>query len=93
LKFQRQQFRPRDGAFGLDVAIGPADRFLTLVSTDGGNGPLCDWVVLGDPVLQMTSTKSEEPTSESEVRETRQDRGGASHTRSTENRKGEPLKK
>ena len=55
LKFHHERLRPRDGAFRVDVEIGPDERFLTLVATDGGNGPVCDWLVIGDPVLQMTS--------------------------------------
>ena len=90
LKFQRQGIRPRDGAFRMDVQLGPNDRFLTLVSTDGGNGPVCDWVVFGDPVLQMVSTVSEKLARDSRVRETHQDQGGAFHTPSAEDRKGGP---
>jgi hypothetical protein len=52
LKFKRMHVRPQDGAVKIDVELGPSDRFLTLVTTDGGNGDACDWVVLGDPVLE-----------------------------------------
>ena len=90
LKFQRRGIRPRDGTFRLDVQIGPNDRFLTLVSTDGGNGPVCDWVVFGDPALQMVAAGSERLASDNKVRETHQDQGGAFHTPSAENRKGGP---
>ena len=77
LKFHRERFRPRDGAFRVDVEIGPDERFLTLVSTDGGNGPVCDWLVIGDPVLQMTST----------------DRNGAFHARDARNpQEAQPMK-
>ena len=49
LKLKRLQLRPKDGVVPVDVEIGPNDRFLTLVSTDGGNGNWLDWVVFGDP--------------------------------------------
>ena len=55
LKLKRMHLRQQDGVVRVDVAIGPADRFLTVVSTDGGNGDDYDWVVFGDPVLE-TST-------------------------------------
>ncbi len=60
LKMKRIQLRPRDGVVAVDVELGPSDRFLTLVSTDGGDGYHYDWVVFGDPVLEMVSTKLEE---------------------------------
>jgi hypothetical protein len=41
----------------VDIQIGPHDRFLTLASTDGGNGNGFDWVVFGDPVLDLTSVE------------------------------------
>ena len=58
LKFKRLKFRPEDGAIAIDVELGPNDRFLTLVSTDGGNSIARDWVVLGDPALKMIPTES-----------------------------------
>jgi hypothetical protein len=42
------------GAFSVIVAIGDKDRFLTLASTDGGDGISCDWIIFGDPKLEMT---------------------------------------
>ena len=41
------------GAVPIDIALKPTDRFLTLVTTDGGDGIDHDWVVFGDPVLQI----------------------------------------
>jgi hypothetical protein len=54
LKQKQTQFRPQDGAIPLSVDLGPTDQFLTLATTDGGNGYFCDWVVFGDPVLEMS---------------------------------------
>jgi len=63
LKLKREQLRPQDGAIDVNVEIGPSDRFLTLVVTDGGNGSQCDWVVFGDPVLH-TTVDAEQPMKE-----------------------------
>jgi hypothetical protein len=61
LKFRRIGLCPQDGSVEVDVELGPRDRFLTLVSTDGGNGITSDWVVFGDPVLKMAPAAAEEP--------------------------------
>ena len=53
LKLSRTRLRPQDGAVKVDIALGPKDRFLTLVSTDSGNDRNFDWMVFGDPVLEM----------------------------------------
>ncbi len=43
------------------VDIKPGDRFLTLVSTDGGQKAIGGvWTVLGDPVLRTTATEIEQ---------------------------------
>ncbi len=48
------------GAVPIDIVLEPADRYLTLVSTDGGDGIDHDWVVFGDPVLQLGSEEAKE---------------------------------
>jgi hypothetical protein len=58
LKLKRLHLRPQDGTTNVDVELGPSDRFLTLATTDGGDGINCDWVVIGDPVLEMTETST-----------------------------------
>jgi len=40
----------------LDVEIHEQDRFLTLVSTDGGDGNGGDWTFFGDPALELESS-------------------------------------
>ena len=50
---KRLRIRSEDGAIPLKLAIGPHDRFLTLATSDGGNGQSYDWVVFGDPLLEM----------------------------------------
>ncbi len=59
LKFKRLQLRPESGTLKVDVELAPGDRFLTLAVTDGGDKIVADWFVLGDPVLEMVSTLSE----------------------------------
>jgi hypothetical protein len=38
LRFSRTKFRKQDGPMDINIPLGPNDRFLTLVSTDGGDG-------------------------------------------------------
>lgn len=37
----------------IDIQIAPGQRFLTLVTTDGGDGDACDWCVFENPVLEL----------------------------------------
>ena len=53
-RFSREKFTPDTGAFAIDVPIYGSDRFLTLAVTDGGDGYVCDWIILGDPKLELT---------------------------------------
>jgi hypothetical protein len=59
LKLKRMQLRPSDGGVSIDVTIGADDRFLTLASTDGGDGNGLDWVVFGDPVVDWVSSEED----------------------------------
>ena len=59
-----RKLQHQDGSVGIDVELGPTDRFLTLMATNAGNGASCDWVVIGDPVLDMTSTEVVKPKEE-----------------------------
>jgi hypothetical protein len=58
-------FRPQDGLVKVNVELGPQDRFLTLASTYGGNVRNLDWVVFGDPVLEMAGEAERESPSDS----------------------------
>ncbi|MBN1393450.1 MAG: NPCBM/NEW2 domain-containing protein, partial [Pirellulales bacterium] len=60
LKLKRTQLRPEHGIVLVDIEIAPDAQFLTLVSTDGGNGYANDYVVFGDPVLEMAPTDQRE---------------------------------
>ena len=41
----------------IDIQLTKADRFLTLVSTDGGNGIASDWVLFTQPYLSFKPTE------------------------------------
>jgi hypothetical protein len=60
LRLGRRQLRPQDGLVHVDVALGATERFLTLASTWNGSTRNYDWVVLGDPVLDMAAEQSAE---------------------------------
>ena len=51
--------RIEDGKTDFNVELGPDARHLTLVTTDAHNGCNFDWVVFGEPVLDMASTEAE----------------------------------
>ncbi len=51
LRFTRV-IRRSDPAFSISVDLSSADHYLTLVSTDGGDGHHGDWITLGDPRLE-----------------------------------------
>jgi hypothetical protein len=56
-RFRRRQIKTSDGGYVVVVSIGPADRFLTLAATDGGDGISHDWIIFGDPRLEMVTTE------------------------------------
>ncbi len=53
VRVERRGIREPDGPIRLDVPLAKDDRFLTLVTTDGGDTVRCDHVVFGDPVLWL----------------------------------------
>ena len=58
LVWNRICVRNVDGPLDVDVALGPNNRFLTVVSTQRLDGNAYDWLVLGDPVLETTPIES-----------------------------------
>ena len=44
-----------NGVIRIDVPLKPVDRFLTIAVTDGGDGFGGDWVVFGDPVIEVSA--------------------------------------
>ena len=59
LILKRLGIRRRDGQIKLNIELSPVDRFLTLATTDGGDGTTSDCFVLGDPVLVLSSVETE----------------------------------
>lgn len=58
VRFRRREINKCSGVFPIAFAIAPEDRFLTLVATDGGNDIGFDWILFGDPRIELTSGTS-----------------------------------
>jgi hypothetical protein len=52
-RVDRRGFMNDEAPFEVDVPIRDTDRFLTLASTDGGDGNQFDWVTYGDPKFDL----------------------------------------
>jgi hypothetical protein len=59
VRFRRREITRDSGAFSIAFEIKNEDRFLTLAATDGGNGIECDWILFGNPRLELLSTKTD----------------------------------
>ncbi len=57
VRYRRREINGCSGAFPINYLISPTDRFLTLVASDGGNDMAGDWILFGDPVLEMVQSK------------------------------------
>ena len=55
VRYRRWQINSNTGALSVVIPIAERDRFLTLAATDGGNGIATDWIIFGDPTLELTS--------------------------------------
>jgi hypothetical protein len=53
IRFKRRDINIYTGAMPINIPLGPDDRFLTLVATEGGNGLRSDWIIFGDPRLEL----------------------------------------
>jgi hypothetical protein len=56
--FKRRQVNAYNGVMPLNIPFHDRDRFLTLATTDSGNGSRCDLIMFGDPVLEMVSCEN-----------------------------------
>ena len=56
-RFRRGRSTACNGAFPVSVPFDENDRFLTLAATDGGNGIVADWILFGDPRLELLPLK------------------------------------
>ena len=59
-RFKRREINRWNGAMPIALPLGGQDRFLTLAATDGGNGVSGDWIVFGDPRLELSLPESAE---------------------------------
>ena len=53
LRFRRKGFTAKAGPFTLEVPLRESDHYLTLVTTDGGDTRKDDYIIWGDPSLEM----------------------------------------
>jgi hypothetical protein len=53
VRFRRREINGYSGGVPAKISIGNHDRFLTLVGTEGGNGTYYDWIIFGDPRLEL----------------------------------------
>ncbi len=53
LRFERRGITPADGPFSVRVPLRESDHFLTFAVTDGGDTFFGDWIMLGDPQLEL----------------------------------------
>ncbi|NLF09896.1 MAG: hypothetical protein GX594_18240 [Pirellulaceae bacterium] len=60
LKLERKGLRPINGAIEVNIKLEPDDSFLTLAVTDHNGLASYDWVVFGDPVLDVEQIEPED---------------------------------
>jgi hypothetical protein len=56
VRFQRREINAYNGAMSITIPLVDRDRFLTLATSDAGNGTSCDWIVFGDPRIELAET-------------------------------------
>ena len=60
VRFRRWQITAFSGGFSVSIPFTRNDHFLTLISTDGGNGPSCDCITFGDPQLEFVAVNDQQ---------------------------------
>jgi len=58
VRFSRRGVQIRSGAATVTVSLTDADRFLSLVVTDGGDGYNYDWGAFVEPAIELSANKS-----------------------------------
>ena len=53
MRFRRRDIDQTNGAMPINIRIRGEDRFLTLMATDGGDDIFSDWIIFGDPRLEL----------------------------------------
>jgi hypothetical protein len=56
IRYRRRGINGSGGAFSIVEPIAASARFLTLVATDGNGDISNDWIIFGDPRLELTGT-------------------------------------
>ncbi len=74
-RLARDRIGREDGVVPVDISIPATTRFLTLMSTDGGNGIGHDQICFADPWLSAASPPAEDPSNTTEIEKLRQRRG------------------
>jgi hypothetical protein len=59
VRFQHRKTNYYKGAIPIDIPIRDGDRFLTLAATDGGHPIEYNWILFGDPRLELVQTTSD----------------------------------
>lgn len=54
-QYEKRAFANVDGAIDVNCTLSDKDHFLTLATTDGGDGNPCDWVLWTDPEVLIQS--------------------------------------
>ena len=60
LRFRRREVNGSSGAMVVSIPIREGDRFVTLAAVDGGDGIGFDWIIFGDPRLELIASGLEE---------------------------------
>jgi len=60
MQFRRCQITAYGSGFSISIPIKSTDRFLTLASTDGGDGLSTDWIMFGDPRLELIEASGQQ---------------------------------
>lgn len=66
-RLQKDRIGRDDGAIPVEISIPATARFLTLMSTDGGNGIGHDQIAFGDPWLSAATASDQEPANVAEI--------------------------
>ena len=58
VRYRRRDINGCHGAFSIAIPIAAGERFLTLVATDGDGNIGNDWIIFGDPRLELTGVNT-----------------------------------
>jgi hypothetical protein len=55
-RFARRRFVVQDKPIAMDIPLAAEERYLTLAVTDGGDSVGWDWIIWGDPMLDLAAS-------------------------------------